>query len=145
MFTFLQGNNAVSYAADFIIFQDAVYGRHYDCFFNPFLLDGFLLAVLCSFCSGALVIIVLISGVACATFADHHPLAHSAEKFCGEQMIRICFCHCRSSFILFKSFLHPIEQIFRNNGGDIAGYHNILILKFSDIFFVLQNAIETVH
>ncbi len=82
--------------------------------------------------------------MALAAFTNHHALTLAAEQLCCQQIVLFCFCHCGSMAVLLHAFLHTVEEVFRNDGGNTALNYNILITILANVFAVFQQSAETI-
>ena len=131
---------------DFIAKNHFNSGLHHEPFQRLFA-DGFQVAVRLAVAFGvaALVVIVGVSHVAGAAFAAHQGAALATEQLGRQQIAHILFCRPTvGDLVLLETLLHPVEQVFVNNGRNAARRHDVLVAVFADVAAVAEDLEEAV-
>ena len=106
---------------------------------DPILAESLAIAGM-PFCSSALVIpIDHAVGLICA-IADKHGVAGATEQLGGQNVGFRCLALALGVLILLGSHGNPLEQIFRNDGGNAVWNHYIPEFVFSDVLAIGKNA-----
>jgi len=127
---------------DHRIVLNQLHGLPNNQIFQPVLLHGLFVAALTPLDVGAFIIIVGAPGGTGSAFAEHQRTAFAAEQLGGQQVFFVGFAAGWRTFVLFHTLLHPVKEVFRNDGRNRIRHNDIPKRQFTNVTTVLQHGVH---